>query len=133
MNRTRAAAFGLFLLAGAVSAQAPTPAPAAAPVAIQVGNPPICLLAGKPPANMPYTVVKKIKLGKGSYGSVDQAIALMADRARGLHADAIIDYTGSQRFGFWPWRFVRPVVNGTAVRWSTPGAVDCAALEGSLR
>ena len=42
--------------------------------------------------------------------------------------NVVINYNASQRFGFWPWRIVRPVVWGTAVKWKTP--VDCKQLGG---
>ena len=136
MNSIRLIAAGAVLATASLVAHAtatPAAAPTVAPHPIVVGNPPVCLLAGKPPASAAYSVIKNLKLGKNSYGSVDQAITLMGDQARKLKADAIIDYTGSQRFGFWPWRFVRPIVKGTAVRWTAPASVDCVAIGGSLR
>src|SRR5580765_6132543 len=68
---------------------------------------PVCVLSGAPPSTTQFTIVKQLKIGKGTYGSVDEGIALLADKARTLGADAIINYSGSQRFGFFPWRFVR--------------------------
>ena len=50
--------------------------------------------------------------------------------AKAAGADAVIHYNGSQRFGFWPWRFVRPVVTGTAIKWEPARDVDCAAAGG---
>jgi hypothetical protein len=92
----------------------------------------ICVVASDPSATAPYTVVKRLKIGKGTYGSVDDAIAMLAAKARKSGADAVINYTGSQRFGFWPWRFVHPVVRGTAVKWNAGSAFDCIAAGGSL-
>lgn len=91
----------------------------------------LCFFAGKPPSDVKYTVIKRLKVAKGTYGGVTQILPKFASQARGYGAHAIIDYTGSQRFGFWPWRMVRPVVRGTAVRWSTPPSQDCATLGGS--
>jgi hypothetical protein len=98
----------------------------------RAGERKICIVANDPSATAPYTVVKRLKVGKGSYGSVDDAIAMLAAKARRSGADAVINYTGSQRFGFWPWRFVRPVVRGTAVKWNPGTAFDCVAAGGSL-
>ena len=53
-------------------------------------------------------------------------------QARKAHADAIINYNGSQRFGFWPWRFIRPVVTGDAVRIDNPEVFDCVKLGGEF-
>ena len=82
-----------------------------------------CFFAGKPPTDVKYTVIKPLKIGKGSYGGVTDippSLAAAAAKARG--ADAMIDYTGSQRFGLLPWRLVRPVVRGTAVKLAAPGS-----------
>lgn len=92
----------------------------------------VCVLSGSPPATAGFTVVKQLKIGKGTYGSVDEGIAMLADKARNLGADAVINYAGSQRFGFWPWRFVHPVVRGTAVKWNAGTQFDCVAAGGTL-
>ncbi|MEY4562326.1 MAG: hypothetical protein RLZZ618_1603 [Pseudomonadota bacterium] len=89
-----------------------------------------CLLKGKPPADVKFTVVAKVKVGKGTYGSVKQLLGELVDEATGKGADAIVNYTGSQRFGFWPWRMIRPVVYGDAVKWVEPPARSCEALGG---
>ncbi len=91
----------------------------------------ICLLHGLPPPSASYSVIKKLQVGKGSYGSVSEVLIIVADQARALGADAIIEYTGSQRFGFFPWRMVRPVVRGTAIQWTSTAEVDCVALGGT--
>jgi hypothetical protein len=120
----------LTLFATTASAVQATDSPATA--ATSQGDSRICVVAGTPPAPAQYTVIKQLKIGKGSYGSVDDAIAMMVVKARKSGADAVINYTGSQRFGFWPWRFVRPVVRGTAVKWSAGSTFDCVASGGSL-
>jgi hypothetical protein len=84
------------------------------------------------PTTAKYTVIKQMKLGKGTFGSVDEAIAMLAEKARKAGADAVINYTGSQRFGFFPWRFVHPVVRGTAIKWAPGTTFDCVASGGSL-
>lgn len=90
-----------------------------------------CFFAGTPPSDVKYTVIKKLKVGKGTYGSVTDILPKFAGYAQKVGADAVIDYTGSQRFGFWPWRLVRPVVRGTAVKWTSPPKSDCTAMGGS--
>jgi hypothetical protein len=90
-----------------------------------------CFFSDAPPANTKYTVIRKLKLGKGSYGGVKDILPRFVERARKAGADAIINYTGSQRFGFWPWRVVRPVVRGTAIKWADSSNEDCRAMGGS--
>jgi len=87
----------------------------------------ICALPGVPPSDYKYKVVKKLKLGKGSYGSVADIQPLFSKKARDAGADAVIYYNGSQRFGFFPWRVVRPVITGRAIQWDKNNAkpFDC--------
>ena len=117
-------------LAVAALAQA-TESPAATADSSSPGNR-VCVLSGAPPSAAAFTVVKQLKIGKGTYGSVDEGISMLADKARALGADAIVNYSGSQRFGFWPWRFVHPVVRGTAIKWNAGVSFDCVASGGSL-
>jgi hypothetical protein len=90
-----------------------------------------CFFAGTPSSDMKYTLVRKLKVGKGTYGGVKDILPKLADNARQAGADAIINYTGSQRFGFLPWRMVRPVVRGVAIKWSDPKNRDCSANGGT--
>lgn len=90
----------------------------------------ICLFTGVPAPEYTYTVIKKLKYGKGSYGSVNDLLPRVVADANSLGADAIIQYNGAQHFGFFPWRFVRPVVTGTAIKWSPARNVDCAGAGG---
>ena len=90
-------------------------------------NPPICLIEGTPSAEH-YKSIKRIKAAKGTYGGFEEVKPKLAIIARKYGADVVINYHQSQRFGFWPWRIVRPVLTGTAVKWNTP--VDCTALGG---
>lgn len=90
-----------------------------------------CFFAGAPSVDNKYRVIRKLKVGKGTYGGVKEILPKFASYARKIGADAIINYTGSQRFGFWPWRMVRPVVQGEAIKWSDPQKHDCAAIGGT--
>jgi len=93
----------------------------------------ICLLTGMPPAEVQYQTIKKVKVGKHSYGSVNDVIPLLVDQAKQVNADAIIGYNGSQRFGFWPWQFVRPTATGIAVTWALPEGITCEGLGGTYK
>ena len=90
----------------------------------------VCLLRAAPPVGTEYEFRGNLKRGKGSYGSVNDILPLMAHDAIVLGANAIMNYNGSQRFGFWPWRFVRPVVTGTAIRVNNGGVFNCEEMGG---
>lgn len=90
----------------------------------------ICLFTGTPPAEYAYTTLKELDYGKGSYGSVNDLLPKVVEDAKAAGADAVIHYNGAQHFGFWPWRLVRPVVTGTAIKWSPARDVDCAGAGG---
>jgi hypothetical protein len=90
----------------------------------------ICLFTGTPPPEFTYTVLKELDYGKGSYGSVNDILPKLVEDAKAAGADAVIHYNGAQHFGFWPWRLVRPVVTGTAIKWSPAHDVDCASAGG---
>lgn len=109
-----------------VDAQQPVSAPE--PSSAPRGS--LCLFTGAPPSDYRYVVIKRLKFGKGSYGSVNDVLPRLVEEAHALGADAVIEYNGSQRFGFWPWRFVRPVVRGTAIKWSPSRSVDCTSIGG---
>lgn len=102
------------------------------PLPLNMSNPPqrLCLITGTPSGNLQYKVVKKIKFGKGTYGSVTDLYPRLHQTAEKYHADAVIHYRASQRFGFWPWRFVRPVISGTAIQWQSPSANNCRLAGG---
>jgi hypothetical protein len=91
-----------------------------------------CFFSGKPASGYKYAVTGNLKVGKGTYGGVKDILPKLANRARGTGADAIINYTGSQRFGFWPWRMVRPVVRGVGIKWADAKKPDCAAAGGTI-
>lgn len=114
-------------LASPAGAQAP--APAASTSASPLDD--FCFIKGAPPSDFPYTRVKEMKLGKSTYGQVREILDEFASSARAAGADAIINYSGSQRFGFWPWRMVRPVVKGTAIKWTGESKRDCKSAGGA--
>ena len=109
---------------------APT-APASANQASLGDRSEFCFFAGVPPGDVQYEVVRRLKVGKGTYGGVKELLPRLTDQAMASGANAMINYTGSQRFGFWPWRMVRPVVRGDAVKWKTPPKSDCNSMGGT--
>ncbi|MBB3167080.1 hypothetical protein [Simiduia aestuariiviva] len=91
----------------------------------------ICLITGLPASDVSYEKIQRIKLGKGSYGSVADILPAFAQKADTLGANAIVNYVGSQRFGFWPWRVVRPVVRGEAVKLDIASDKTCKDIGGA--
>lgn len=118
---------GTVMFGASTLSNAETPAAASEPMANGDG---ICLFTGTPPADYSYVAVKELKYRKGSYGSVNDLLPRVVQDAKAAGADAIIHYNGAPRFGFWPWRFVSPVITGTAVKWSPARSIDCAGAGG---
>ncbi|HEY9025373.1 MAG TPA: hypothetical protein VIP05_13805 [Burkholderiaceae bacterium] len=90
-----------------------------------------CLYAGAPPSDVRYRSIGHVKLGKGTYGGVRDELPAFVAEARAKGADAITNYNGAQRFGFWPWRMARPVLTGIAVKFDPGHSPDCAATGGA--
>lgn len=90
----------------------------------------LCVFDGGAPADVPHTTLSKLKVAKGTYGGVKELLPNLAQQALAIKADAIVDYNSSQRFGFWPWRVVRPVVTATAIRWTQQPQKSCEAMGG---
>ena len=92
----------------------------------------VCLFKTEPTVKLKYAELHHVKIAKGVYGSVSELIPQLVDKVHSMNANAVIEYNGSQRFGFWPWRFVRPVVRGTAIQWEGSPSADCVAAGGIL-
>jgi hypothetical protein len=121
---------GFVRAAEPASAPAAASAPQAAASAVAASVEDFCFIKGAPPSDFRYARIKEMKLAKGTYGSVREILDEFAENARKAGADAIINYSGSQRFGFWPWRMVRPVVRGTAIKWAGDVKPDCTKAGG---
>lgn len=98
-----------------------------APEALENGS--FCLFSTVPEPQYKYKALQKVKFGKGAYGNVKGVLPRFVAEAKAGGADAVINYTGSQRFGFWPWRIVRPVLRGDAIKWDGTPA-DCKKMGG---
>ena len=112
------------------AAAAPAAAAASAP-ALAIPNGDFCLYAGSPPSDFKYRSIGHVKIGKGTYGGVRDELPAFVAEARSKGADAVTSYNGAQRFGFWPWRLVRPVLKGIAVKFDDGKVPDCATTGGS--
>lgn len=94
----------------------------------------VCLLAGAPPTDTKYFILGNVKATKRTYGSVEQLMPEMADEARMMGADAIINLQASQRFkGPLPWRVTAPTGIGAAIKFESDSPVfDCEKVGGKL-
>ncbi len=125
---------GLARLASAADAPPTEDAASAATAAPAMDSPDMCFYSNALPPDAKYTVVtSKLKASKGTYGSVREMLPQLAAEVRAAGGDAVINYNGGQRFGFWPWRMTHPVVTGGALKWSAgQPAPDCEATGGEL-
>ena len=118
----------------AASAPAPESASASAPLkakyVVKPEDADFCLYGGKPTGDAKYKTIKAVKTSRETYGSVLDELPRFVTTAKAMGADAVVDYNGAQHFGFWPWRLVRPVASGVAIKWDGP-APDCAASSGA--
>lgn len=103
-------------------------------VAVTPRNGPVCMLAGGLPDGMQVVLIGKVKATKGTYGSTANLMKPMADEARRVGADAVINLQAAQRFkGPLPWRYNAPTGAGTAVHFVDQAAsFDCVSSGGQL-
>lgn len=92
----------------------------------------VCLLQGELPSKFNYYILAQIKGSKRSYGSTDSVLNAMADEAKRIGADAVININAKQGFGgLLPWSHVKPKGTGTAVKLKPDQQpLDCVALGG---
>jgi len=92
----------------------------------------VCMLPGLLPAGFQYFEVGRIAATKRTYGGSDQLIGEMANEARKLGADAVVNFHVGQKFKSpLPWRVVAPTGSGTAVKLKPESpAIDCAMMGG---
>ena len=133
MNRLCMLAMSLAMVHAAYAAD-DAPQGAATPpadAASTIPNGDFCLYAGAPRSDVKYRSLGNVRLGKGTYGGVRDELPAFVAEARAKGADAITSYNGAQRFGFWPWRLVRPVLTGVAVKFDEGKSPACVATGGS--
>lgn len=92
---------------------------------------PVCMLKSPLPTNISYKVIGDVRGGKRWYGSMNEVLPVMADEARGIGADAIINLKTGFDMNAWAW--ARPVANGTGVKLDNKADLDCLKLGGELR
>ena len=58
----------------------------------------VCAIKGTPDSTQ-FEIKKRIKVAKGTYGSVVELYPRLAERAQSSRCYVVIDYNASQRFG----------------------------------
>ncbi|HRE19004.1 MAG TPA: hypothetical protein PLW86_18365 [Rhodocyclaceae bacterium] len=90
-----------------------------------------CVIGGIPPDGTQYVRVRPVRAKKGTYGSVlDLLPSLVKEAYYKDKADAIIEFSGSQRYGVFIWRLVRPVATGVSIKWTGEKPLNCEQLGG---
>ena len=138
MNKICILAIAVLMAADASAADEPAVTAPIAPAESSASAPPstlsngdFCLYAGSPPSDATFRSIGRVRLGKGTYGGVRDELPAFVAEARAKGADAITNYNGAQRFGFWPWRMVHPVLTGIAVKFDAGKVPDCAGTGGA--
>lgn len=83
------------------------------------------------PSTAKYEVLGRVEVRRGWYGSADNALADLADGARKLGADAVVEVKTWHQPSAWAWS--APHGSGLAVKIVDPGSVDFAEMEGSWK
>ncbi|SMG10601.1 hypothetical protein [Fibrobacter sp. UWB13] len=83
------------------------------------------------PQNVPFKVLKPLVMGKSFYGSAASIRDDFAYKAKHRGGNAVANYHESQRFGFWPWRLIRPVISGDVIVILNSRGKSCAEMGGS--
>jgi hypothetical protein len=89
---------------------------------------PVCLIRAPLSSDIKYTVIGELDGSKRTYGSVSEIIPVMADEARSVGADAIINLKTGQSFSPLAWS--RPVGSGLAIKLDKREGFDCQAKNG---
>jgi hypothetical protein len=91
---------------------------------------PVCLVRAPLPSSIEYTVIGEVKGGKRFYGSFSEVLAVMADEARRVGADAVIALKTETDVNAIAW--ARPVGNGKAIKLKDKSSFDCKQNGGTL-
>ena len=128
---------GILLLATAVIAlqacsnyqpRVYTPAPLAEGQQVELFND-FCYFDTEP-NGAAFTVLKRAVVGGSFYGSTEGLKPKLEQKVKGLGGNSIANFKASQRFGFWPWRIIRPVVSGDAIQILNANGKSCEELGG---
>ena len=82
------------------------------------------------PQDVPFKVNGIVKAAKGTYGSVVDLRPTIKEKTAQKGGNAVGNYHENQRFGFWPWRMIRPVASGDAITILNTRGKSCAEMGG---
>lgn len=86
------------------------------------------------PQGAAFKIVKKKTVVAGNvYGSPDALLPKLEEKVKTQGGNSIANFNASQRFGFWPWRAIRPIVSGDAIQIMNAHGKSCAELGGHTR
>lgn len=105
-----------------------TPAPLAEGQQVELFND-FCYFDTEP-NGAAFTVLKKVVAAGNFYGSAEGLKPKLEDKAKRQGGNSVANFKASQRFGFWPWRVIRPVVSGDAIQILNANGKSCEELGG---
>ena len=82
------------------------------------------------PQGVPFKVLGVVKAAKGTYGGAAYLRPIIQERVNAKGGNAVGNYHEGQRFGFWPWRVVRPVASGDAITILNTRGKSCEEMGG---
>lgn len=91
----------------------------------------VCLLKTALPASVKHRVVGAVESSKEWYGSQTELYPMMADEARRMGADVVVNMTTAHKMG--PLAWARPVGTGSAIKLDDRKDLNCATWGGELR
>ncbi|MCB5196576.1 hypothetical protein [Deefgea salmonis] len=94
-------------------------------------NEPVCFLIAPIPSSIPHTIIGEIKGSKRWYGSFSEVLKVMANEARRVGADAVMDLETKTDMNAIAW--ARPTGKGIAIKITDRSTFDCGKLNGTLR
>jgi len=83
------------------------------------------------PATAKYEILGQVEVGKVWYGSSDNVLQSLADGARELGADAVVQVKTWHQPSGWAW--AAPHGSGKAIKITEPGSVDLSTLGGEWK
>jgi uncharacterized protein YbjQ (UPF0145 family) len=91
----------------------------------------IYVTSANAPATAKYEVLGQVEVGKVWYGSSQDVLQSLADAARKLGADAVVEVQTWLQPSGWSW--AAPHGSGKAIKITEPASVDFSILEGEWK
>ena len=91
----------------------------------------VYVTAASLPASVKHEVLGQLEVGKVWYGSSDNVLQSLADGARKLGADAVVEVKTWHQPSGWSW--AAPHGSGKAVKITDPASVDFSGLKGDWK